>query len=153
MKLDIKQKFLTAMYLEYQKDDPNYKENVTPEKLHISKEQFQSALSKLDNEELIGHDAMFGLFGVSDTNKPTLKGIEFIEKLFRIESSDIGVTKMCCIGEELENDGNHNELLGYIRQAMIEQDPFYQEYFKECSSFSKYSVSSYKNPFFSRSEG
>lgn len=53
MKLDVKQKVLLAIYMEYQKDIPIMESVITAKELGLTQEVFTMALRKLENEGLI----------------------------------------------------------------------------------------------------
>jgi hypothetical protein len=93
LKLDSKQKVLVAIYIEYQKDIPNMFENITSEKLGMSKDVFNIAVEKLQSEELIKDANVSHVMGLEypdvlmDFTKMTRLGIEYIENKMDIEKT------------------------------------------------------------------
>lgn len=91
MALDIKQKVLVAIYMEYQKDLPNMKD-IAAEKLGISREKFFAALDKLDNEGLVhdiklirGCDGTISGIAVIDYATMSAYGLDYVERKLGIE--------------------------------------------------------------------
>lgn len=84
MKFDTKQKILTSIYVEYQKDKPNMDNNIRFNVLEIEKEVFEIALNKLDNEGMItgvnfirGGGKILSVF--TNNIMMTPEGIEYVE--------------------------------------------------------------------------
>lgn len=100
MELDTKQKVLLAIYLEYQKDLPEMKENIRAQALQIDAEVFRVAIEKLQNEGLVkdanisyGGNGPYPLFVITDYIKMTTKGINYVESKLNIEPTLTGLEK------------------------------------------------------------
>lgn len=99
LNFDIKQKVLIAIYIEYQKDNPNMKDNIKADKLGIENELFLIALSKLVNEELICGFIPINAkrkisMGWTDDIMMTPKGIEYVESKIGISNVLTGKDKV-----------------------------------------------------------
>ncbi|OPX90278.1 MAG: hypothetical protein A4E53_01164 [Pelotomaculum sp. PtaB.Bin104] len=101
MGLDNKQKVLLAIYLEYQKDIPNMRENINSNIIGGDFEMFAIALAKLLNERLItGADFSRGgrgnkiLHVFTDNIKITVDGINYVEQKLEIEKTLTGPEKV-----------------------------------------------------------
>ncbi|PAB61331.1 YjcQ family protein [Anaeromicrobium sediminis] len=99
MKLDIKQKVLVSIYLEYQKDIPDMENNINPEIINLDEEKFIIALRKLENEGYIKNfqpyyadDEIcdYGIYGLMITRD----GIDYIEQKIGIDKTLSGMEKI-----------------------------------------------------------
>lgn len=105
MELDSKQKVLLALYSIYQKDLPDF-DRITPEALGLSRDNFNIAVKKLQDEELIedvhliwGEKNTIPIGTVLDLVKITRYGISYIEEIFTIKSNLNGKKKLDIIFE------------------------------------------------------
>lgn len=101
MELDSKQKLLMAIYMEYQKDLPDMKSNVTASKLGIEIDVFKVALEKLENEGLItgakfarGGNGSVPYAAFPDNVKMTAYGIQYVEDKLKIDKTLTGAEKV-----------------------------------------------------------
>ena len=124
--IDNKQRILIAFYVEYQKDLPSY-DNVNEKNLNVSRPIYVHNEHKLEEEELIVAKPRMDL---STYYRPTLKGIEYIEKLFNIKETLPNIVKLEDIGYEAQ-EVKDDSLVAFIKNAIIEIDSRYEEHFKE----------------------
>lgn len=107
MELDTKQKVLLAVYIEYQKDVPEFYNVLTSDNLGISDHAISVSLRKLQSEELIREfetrtaDGRIG----SSMNRimMTRDGIKYVEDKMLIGPKDSGEEKIETIIERTAN--------------------------------------------------
>lgn len=101
MELDAKQKVLIAIYMEYQKDLPDMKNNIKADMLGLERDVFKIALEKLYNERLIidvkltyGGNERVPIMAYTDDIKMTPYGIQYVEEKLKIERTLTGKEKV-----------------------------------------------------------
>lgn len=103
MGLDTKQKVLIAIYTEYQKDIPDFKNNIKADILGLPVEVFRIAVAKLENEGMIcdvnilkgGSTKLWNIQMVMiDNVKMTSYGIDYIENKLGIDKTLSGLEKV-----------------------------------------------------------
>ncbi|WP_312202898.1 hypothetical protein [Anaerospora hongkongensis] len=103
MELDLKQKVLLCVYIEYQKNMPKFENVLTPDNLNVSFPEIQIALRKLQNEQLITEyetRTADGRVGYSISRiMITLNGIDYVESKLKIEPKETGVVKVGTVAE------------------------------------------------------
>lgn len=104
MELDTKQKVLLTVYVEYQKDLPDFEKALTSANMGMPNGVIYTALRKLQYEELITEyetRTADGRVGSSlQRIMMTRQGIEYVENKLKIEPKDTGEEKVKTIIEK-----------------------------------------------------
>lgn len=133
MRFDNKQRILFAIYVEYQNDLSDYAK-INNEALSISPEIFDQCITKLLKEELIErcyNDNLETIYA------PSLRGLEYVEKLFKIGNSLANAVKIERVGYEFQ-EAKDNALVDFVKKTLVLLDKRYEEYFKTNKFRSRY---------------
>ena len=129
MDFDTKQSVLLAIYTEYQKDIPNFIENITPTGLKMGDDVFAFAIKKLLNEGLICGAEISKVLGPFTpqidmyNTMITPTGIQYVEGKMGISANLSGKEKVEIVKKSLSEKGYDllTDLLAKIIAEMAKQ--------------------------------
>lgn len=126
MDIDAKQKVLFAIYMEYQKDNPDMEKNIKADVLGLTMDVYKISLDKLDNENLIsgvnfsrGGNGTVPYAAFVKNAKMTAYGNKYIEDKFGITNILSGIEKVKNILEIATQNG-WDEIKNFASKVLTE---------------------------------
>ncbi|WKT65300.1 hypothetical protein Q2U85_02080 [Bacillus cereus] len=117
--LDLKQRVLVSLYLEYQKELPEMG-SVSAELLETDRVRFRVAIAKLQNEGLInGSRVDIGHYVHTDGVMLTPKGLQYVEEVIGIKPTMSASEKVKEVGKKAASWG-YNEIKDFSAKVLGE---------------------------------